>query len=147
MSTKSSRREPPDYPWVRAWEQMMGAAPWYIDRQIATARSEGAPQTATYRHESGAWSTIDDIISVETRQRLGLPITGYAVLMTAHQHASAALQSLDLSLGGIRTAEVPATLAIERSRAIHDLDRAARALVSAKGRVRDLAEKTRAEGC
>lgn len=145
--TESNRSEAPDYPWVRAWEQMMGAAPEYVDRQVATARSEGAPPTATYRRTPGDWSTIDDIVSLDTQRRLGLPTTPGAAVMTAHRKASEALHAVTGALADLRPVELPASVAIERADVIHDLDRAARFLAHAQLRISELAATMHAEAC
>jgi hypothetical protein len=135
-----------DFPWVGAWERMMMASdPDHIEELVALARSEAAPQTATYRRGPGDWSTIDDIVSLDTQRRLGLPTTPEAAVMTTHRKASEALHAVTGALADLRSVEVPASLAIERSDVMHDLDRAARFLAHAQLRATELAAKTRAE--
>ena len=62
-----------DYHWVVKWEQFMGAAQYYIDRMVRTARNDNAPANATHKNDDGTWSTTDDITSKSTRRALGLP--------------------------------------------------------------------------
>lgn len=62
-----------DYPYVRAWALMLGAHAFYADDQVARARRENAPATATHRDEqTGTWHTVDDVWAAGTRARLGL---------------------------------------------------------------------------
>ena len=37
-----------DYPWIRAWGQLLGSKDWYIQDQIARARQTNAPANATH---------------------------------------------------------------------------------------------------
>ncbi|MEJ3741760.1 hypothetical protein WEI85_00460 [Actinomycetes bacterium KLBMP 9797] len=61
-----------DYPCIRAYGRMVGSYTDYIDGQVELARAEGAPTNAIHRDRDGGWKTTDDIVSAETRQRLGL---------------------------------------------------------------------------
>lgn len=62
-----------DYPWIRAWEDHMGAFQYYKSGRVAAARAEKAPQNAIYKRD-GKWFTTDDIPSNRVRQALGLPL-------------------------------------------------------------------------
>jgi hypothetical protein len=44
-----------DYPYVRAWGQMMHSAQYFIEDQIALARRENAPGDAMWRGIAGKW--------------------------------------------------------------------------------------------
>lgn len=70
MSKKSE-----NYPFIRWWGKICGSMQYYIDLQIERASADGAPQTATYERydnneRSGNWSTIHDITSETTLDRL-----------------------------------------------------------------------------
>src|SRR2546423_935913 len=60
-----------DYPFVRAWGQIMGSHLYYIDHQVDLAREAQAPPDAIYRRDDGTWATTDEILRSDTR-RLGL---------------------------------------------------------------------------
>jgi hypothetical protein len=69
----TDKRTADDYPWIRKWGFDMGSNRSYIEEQVELARRERAPQSATHKTHEGAWSTIDDILNVATRLRMGLP--------------------------------------------------------------------------
>ena len=71
-SSGSSRGPRSEYPFIRAWGQMMGSRDPYIRDQFARARAEGAPPTAIYRTQAGTWATTEDITRSTTRRELGL---------------------------------------------------------------------------
>jgi hypothetical protein len=71
-----------DYPYIRAWGRLVGAAANYIDRQIARARYERAPSNAVYRNTNGQWLTTDDILLPDTRAALGLAPLPYRPIDT-----------------------------------------------------------------
>jgi len=48
-----------DYPYVIAWGKMMRSEGYYIENQLRKAREDGAPVTAVYRGDDGAWVTLD----------------------------------------------------------------------------------------
>jgi hypothetical protein len=63
-----------DYPYIRAWGEMLGSSDAYITEQVEQARRDKAPANATYRdRNAGRWSTTDDISSQGTRAQLDLP--------------------------------------------------------------------------
>lgn len=62
-----------EYPWVRAWGELMGSYQYYIKDQIARAKAAGAPQTAVYQPANGPsteWVTLDAITSSHTQRQL-----------------------------------------------------------------------------
>ena len=59
-----------DYPYIRAWGQMMGSMSYYINDQVELARRDGAPQMATYKSSNGRWQTYNDIQSENTKRRI-----------------------------------------------------------------------------
>ena len=61
-----------DYPYIRAWGRLIGAATEYIDHRVGQARQENAPTDAVYRNLDGQWLTTDDVLLPETRAALGL---------------------------------------------------------------------------
>ena len=61
-----------DYPYIRAWGRMLGSDSYYIDRQVAQARTDGAPPNAVYRNANGQWQTTDDVVLADSRIALGL---------------------------------------------------------------------------
>ena len=57
-----------DYPWVRAWGQLLNWPPSILYRHLKKARAEHAPAIAVcpqYIH--AGWMTLDGIINPETR--------------------------------------------------------------------------------
>ncbi|EWM19623.1 hypothetical protein [Kutzneria sp. 744] len=61
-----------DYPYVRAWGDLMGSYSYFINDQVMRARADGAPANATHRRHDGTWATTDDILRSDTRRQLGL---------------------------------------------------------------------------
>ena len=61
-----------DYPYIRSWGRLVGAATEYIDHRVRQARDENAPTNAVYRNLDGQWLTTDDVLLPETRAALGL---------------------------------------------------------------------------
>jgi hypothetical protein len=61
-----------DYPYIRAWGQLIGYPESRIREQVELAQSEGAPANAVYRNEDGSWTTTEDITAPHTRWQLGL---------------------------------------------------------------------------
>jgi predicted DNA-binding transcriptional regulator YafY len=59
-----------DYPYLRAWCEMMGSFRYYTEDQIADARKENAPQTAIYKAHEGHWRTFEDIENPGTKERI-----------------------------------------------------------------------------
>lgn len=66
------------YPFIRAWGQILGSNVWYIDDEIARAKKAGAPARAIYpKHandgsgqKTGEWATVDDIANSDTKARV-----------------------------------------------------------------------------
>jgi hypothetical protein len=52
-----------NYPYVRAWEQMMRSNEFYIEDQIALARKENAPEDAMWRGKSGKWHCFGEMMA------------------------------------------------------------------------------------
>lgn len=61
-----------DYPFIRLWGREMGSYAYYINDQVDLARKENAPENVISRDHDGTWKTTDDILSDNTRKRLGL---------------------------------------------------------------------------
>lgn len=66
-----------DYPFIRAWCQMMGSLDYYVTFQVQLAREEGAPENAIYRADDlrgvlSHWETTDDVTRADTRRLLRL---------------------------------------------------------------------------
>lgn len=57
------------YPYLYAWDRMMGSFHYYIKENQERAEREGAPTDAIYRAATG-WVTTREITSEETMQRL-----------------------------------------------------------------------------
>lgn len=55
-----------DYPYIRAWGEMMGSFRPYILGEVDKARRTGAPHTAIYERD-GTWHTIEGVTNGETR--------------------------------------------------------------------------------
>lgn len=57
-----------DYPWVRAWAELLQWAPPMLGRMLIKARAEHAPGTAICpQYVHAGWMTLDQIINPETR--------------------------------------------------------------------------------
>lgn len=61
-----------DYPAIRAWGRNMGSYGYYIDNELALARSTKAPQDAIYPRKDSegkvkGWARIEDIKDLEKR--------------------------------------------------------------------------------
>ena len=62
-----------DYPYLRAWDQMMGSSLTWTRMQLANARADNAPNDAIYeRSQSGGgrthqWETYRDITNIDTK--------------------------------------------------------------------------------
>lgn len=56
-----------DYAYIRAWGELLGSFPYYIEGEIEKARRDRAPQTAIYRRQDGSWATFEEIRSEGTR--------------------------------------------------------------------------------
>lgn len=56
-----------DYKYIRAWGQMLGSFPSYIEGEVERAKRDRAPQTATYRRQDGSWATFEQVVNKETR--------------------------------------------------------------------------------
>lgn len=51
-----------DYPYIRAWGQLLGSGQYYIDQEVELARKEGAPADAIYHNrEDSYWARFADI--------------------------------------------------------------------------------------
>lgn len=59
-----------DYIYIRAWGEMQGSFQYYIDAQVAQAREDGAPQTATYKGNDGTWHTFESIQREDTKREI-----------------------------------------------------------------------------
>lgn len=71
MRTFNSTQSVRDYPWIRAWDRMMGSFSYWTDMQLIRARADNAPQDAVYYNQDvGLWVTLEEIESEETRTRL-----------------------------------------------------------------------------
>lgn len=60
---------PHEYIWIRAWGNMMGSQPYYIEGEQSRASQEGAPVTAIYGRE-GDWQTLLTITGQHARDYL-----------------------------------------------------------------------------
>jgi len=69
------------YPWVYAWEKMQGACSTYIEWQLQKAHEDRAPANATWRRDDGSWSTLDNVRSPSTLDRLGLHVRAKALAL------------------------------------------------------------------
>lgn len=56
-----------DYKYIRAWGQMLGSFPSYIEGEVERAKRDHAPQTAIYRRQDGSWATFEGIQRKDTR--------------------------------------------------------------------------------
>jgi hypothetical protein len=61
-----------DYPYIRAWGQLIGSPESRIRDQVELARRDGAPADAVHRNEDGTWTTTGDVTAPHTRWQLGL---------------------------------------------------------------------------
>lgn len=61
---------PFDFPFLRAWNSMMGSDAGWSAERVALARREDAPTDAIYRRVDGGWVRYRDIRSVTTRMVL-----------------------------------------------------------------------------
>ena len=50
-----------DYPYLRAWEQMMHSSEKYLNQRLALAHKDNAPQDAMWRSISGKWHLFSEI--------------------------------------------------------------------------------------
>jgi hypothetical protein len=50
-----------DYPYLRAWDRMMGSSGWWCEENLSRARKEKAPQDAIYKSHVGKWHTYENI--------------------------------------------------------------------------------------
>lgn len=73
-SEAGDRHLPSDYVWIKAWGNMMGSQPYYIEGQQRRASEDGAPVTAIYGRD-GDWQTLATI----TNQRARDYLLGWAV--------------------------------------------------------------------
>lgn len=44
-----------DYLYIRAWGKLLGSSQAYIHGQVATARTENAPEDSLFKHTDGLW--------------------------------------------------------------------------------------------
>ena len=80
-----SRGYPTNYPYLRAWGDLMGSKPFYIRDQLIEAADEQAPQDAVYKCDHSLagmkspcghgqteshWVTINEIQRSDTRYNL-----------------------------------------------------------------------------
>lgn len=59
-----------DYKYIRAWGIMLHSFPRYIEGEVEKARREGAPETAIYRQDDGAWATFEGIKREDARETI-----------------------------------------------------------------------------
>lgn len=59
-----------DYIYIRAWGQMMGSFPYYIENQVSLARHAGAPENAIYQNMVGEWVTYDEITNEDAKAQV-----------------------------------------------------------------------------
>lgn len=58
---ESPHYEATDYPWIRAWGRLCGFDQHTVEAQLALARTEAAPETATAKVDTPGWMTLIDI--------------------------------------------------------------------------------------
>lgn len=61
---------PFDYPFLRAWNRMMGSNADWSAARVALARRENAPADAIYLNHDGQWERYANISSFMTRSVL-----------------------------------------------------------------------------
>ena len=60
-----------DYLYLRAWCQMMGSLPYYVEAQLKQARTDKAPADAIYFSlDSNSWKRYDDVTNTLTRSAI-----------------------------------------------------------------------------
>jgi hypothetical protein len=52
---------------LKAWDQYMGAAPYWIRAMQERAEKDGAPEDAIYKDSSGRWVGFGEVTSGSTR--------------------------------------------------------------------------------
>lgn len=55
-----------NYPYIRAWGQIMHSRGWYVDEQVKLAQRDRAPHDAIYKRDE-KWVTASQITSGNTR--------------------------------------------------------------------------------
>jgi len=65
------------YHYIRAWGEHMGSYPYYINDQIAKARTQGAPENAIYEKyaadgsgRTGVWAVASEVVAPGLRNWL-----------------------------------------------------------------------------
>lgn len=59
-----------DYPYIRAWEQMMNSGPRRLNEALAMAHKENAPHDATWRSLNGKWHLFSEMTDHNPNKRL-----------------------------------------------------------------------------
>lgn len=65
-----------EYPYIRAWCQMLGSFPYYVELEITRATADRAPETAIYQNIDGTWATFEEIQSPITKQAVQAIVDG-----------------------------------------------------------------------
>ena len=50
-----------DYPYIRAWGNLLGKMPRDTIAVVNTARADGAPENATWKTDNGEWKTTSGL--------------------------------------------------------------------------------------
>lgn len=59
-----------DYPYIRAWGQLLGSYEYFIEAQIERAQEDNAPDDAVYVDQEGRWHRFAHVTNEETRQQI-----------------------------------------------------------------------------
>jgi hypothetical protein len=75
-----------DYPYIRAWGEMLGSMSYYILEQVDMAREDNAPPTAIYKQSGynekgewteGLWHTYEGITREDTKHYIDRLVEKY----------------------------------------------------------------------
>lgn len=64
------QKEKVQYPYLLAWDIMMGSYQGWKELMQETAAKENAPATAVYRNSANNWQTYENISRQETKDRI-----------------------------------------------------------------------------
>lgn len=64
------------YPYIRAWCQMLGSFSSFTECEVARAIADQAPATAIYRRADGTWATFEEVQRPDTKLEIEAIIAG-----------------------------------------------------------------------
>ena len=53
--------------YLKAWDRMMGSAPYYIQGNQERAEKGGAPEDVIYKDKNGKWVSFSEVTSASTK--------------------------------------------------------------------------------